>query len=756
MTDTAADITAALDTLNGSQHRLDHHLRQRRDRRQRRAADQRRDRDRQARQRQRHAVPPRGDRHARPTSRPALDGLNGSNIGSITISDNGAIGASVAQLTSDATAIGKLTNANATPYQLMIMDSAANVTAGLAKLETAAAAGHIASITASGGPVTVSAATALADKAALDTIVGGYAVSELLPHIVSNLTALDADAHIASIVATSGGATLTSGMSIAAPAFTLGSGTTLIVSENLAYSGALSVATGAKLSVSTGDTLTLTGTDTLHGSVIGFGTLAIAGGTTTFASGATITSSKWNVSGAGTSIVLGEALAYSGSLTAGVGTTFELSGGNLALGGAAILSGTVIGGTFALNNTKSVIERAGSVTIGDPGGAVGKIVNSAPATWNITDNSGLQPGASPSSAFVNSGLFEKTAGDRNEPDFHLVHQQRHGHGGGDHRHAVLRRPVDHLQRNVVRGRDDRRHRRVRDHQERGDRERREALAVGRGHDVGDRAKTSPIPASSARSAACSTLRRRYADPVGNERVQRQGRRRRHAGDRRGNRDGERRPVLRSPTGRFRARRRASSSTTPSPMGEPSRPAAARRSTLRPPTCALIGPTSFSGATIGSVGARTLTNSGATTVSGLTIGGTTTFANNKTLTESGGAVTLGDASGDVAKIVNASTGIWDFADDSGIGLGSSSLSSIANSGLFEKTGGTGTSVVAAAFANAHNLLVSSAARSTFRGPSAARVPTRSRALPPLNSTRQSAPARRSTSRAAAEPWISRRR
>ena len=38
----------------------------------------------------------------------ALNSLDGSNIASITISDNGAIGVSVAQLTSDATAISKL------------------------------------------------------------------------------------------------------------------------------------------------------------------------------------------------------------------------------------------------------------------------------------------------------------------------------------------------------------------------------------------------------------------------------------------------------------------------------------------------------------------------------------------------------------------------------------------------------------------------------------------------------------------------
>ena len=54
----------------------------------------------------------------------ALDSLDGTNIASITISDNAAVGVSVAQLTSDATAIGKLANANATPYQLAVTDTA--------------------------------------------------------------------------------------------------------------------------------------------------------------------------------------------------------------------------------------------------------------------------------------------------------------------------------------------------------------------------------------------------------------------------------------------------------------------------------------------------------------------------------------------------------------------------------------------------------------------------------------------------------
>ena len=120
---------------------------------------------------------------------------------------------------------------------------------------------------------------------------------------------------------------------------------------------------------------------------------------------------------------------------------------------------------------------------------------------------------------------------------------------------------------------------------------------------------------------------------------------------------------------------------------------------------LTGANSFDGATLDG-GSHTLTDSAAATVSGLTIGGTTTFENKKTMTESGGAVTLGDASGGSAELVNSSAGTWDIADDSGIGLGASASSSITNSGLFEKTGGTGTSAIAANFANAHDILVSS--------------------------------------------------
>jgi hypothetical protein len=76
--------------------------------------------------------------------------------------------------------------------------------------------------------------------------------------------------------------------------------------------------------------------------------------------------------------------------------------------------------------------------------------------------------------------------------------------------------------------------------------------------------------------------------------------------------------------------------------------------------------------------------------------------------SGGATTLGDPAGDVATLVIASTGTWDILDDSGIGLGGPAPSSILNSGLFEKTGGGGTSAIAPQLVNNGSILVSSGA------------------------------------------------
>jgi hypothetical protein len=100
-----------------------------------------------------------------------LDQLSDPNIDAITISDNAEVSPDVQQLTTDATAIGKLHNANLSPALLAISDTATDVEAGLSTL--VADTGEISSITASNGPVVVTAATFLADQTTLDKIVGG-------------------------------------------------------------------------------------------------------------------------------------------------------------------------------------------------------------------------------------------------------------------------------------------------------------------------------------------------------------------------------------------------------------------------------------------------------------------------------------------------------------------------------------------------------------------------------------------------------
>ncbi len=119
---------------------------------------------------------------------------------------------------------------------------------------------------------------------------------------------------------------------------------------------------------------------------------------------------------------------------------------------------------------------------------------------------------------------------------------------------------------------------------------------------------------------------------------------------------------------------------------------------------LSGAASFAGGTVD--GSDLLETEGATTLSGLTIGGTVEWENTNVVTESGRSATIGDASGDEAFLDNTSTGTYDIANDSGINRGSSTASYIDNAGLIEKTGGTGTSVIAPAVTNTGTIEVTS--------------------------------------------------
>ena len=358
-----------------------------------------------------------------------LDQLDDPNISTITISDKGQIGASVAQLTTDATAIGKLQNANLSPVQLAINDTAGAVQTDLSTLVQDA--GEIGSITASGGPIVVSAATFLADQSTLDKIVGGFDVSDAAANLVAALSALNADSGVAGITADIGDATLSGCVGVNAPNFSeSGWATSLTVSDALAYAGAFSQGSGSTLSISSADTLSLTGTASLSGTTSGAGTLALKGESATIDPGATISVSNWSISGVGTDVTLDENLPYAGWFSEGADDTFVLSGGHLLLSGAATftggtvdganilftegttkVTGLTIGGTVEWENTNVVNQSSGNVTLGDniaPDVAI--LFDTSAATYDILDDSGIGLGASPASFIKNTGLFEKTGG----------------------------------------------------------------------------------------------------------------------------------------------------------------------------------------------------------------------------------------------------------------------------------------------------------------------------------------------------------
>ena len=268
-----------------------------------------------------------------------LDQLNDPNISAITISDNGPISVSVAQLTADATAIGKLQNTNASPVLLAINDTAGAVQTGLSTLVQDT--GEIGSITSpSFGPIVVSAATFLADQSTLDKIAEGFDVSDDAANLVADLSALNADSNVDAITADIGDATLSGGAGVNAPSFSeSGWGTSLTVSEALAYGGVFTQGLGSTPSISSGDQLSLTGTASLSGTTSGLGTLALGGGSATIDKGATISVSNWSISGAGTDVTLDENLTYAGSFSEGADDTFVLSGGHLLLSGGGDLHG---------------------------------------------------------------------------------------------------------------------------------------------------------------------------------------------------------------------------------------------------------------------------------------------------------------------------------------------------------------------------------------------------------------------------------
>ena len=157
----------------------------------------------------------------------------------------------------------------------------------------------------------------------------------------------------------------------------------------------------------------------------------MAGSSATINSGAAVSVADLSISGSGASVTLGEALTYAGAFSEAAGDTLTLTGGALALTGAndafsggtvdgskfldtegtTAVSGLTIGGTVEWENTSAVNQSGGNVTLGDNISADEAILyNTAKATYDILDDSGIGLGASAASHIDNPGLFEKTGG----------------------------------------------------------------------------------------------------------------------------------------------------------------------------------------------------------------------------------------------------------------------------------------------------------------------------------------------------------
>ena len=365
-----------------------------------------------------------------------LDQLNDPNISAITISDNGQISASVAQLTTDATAIGKLQNANGSPVLLAINDTAGAVQTGLSTLVARYGRDRLHHITRPMGRSSFRRPHSRPISRRSTRSRGGSTSRMTAANLVAALSTLNADPGVDAITADIGDATLSGGAGVNAPNFSeSGWGTSLTVSEALAYAGAFSQGSGSTTQhierrYAFADGNSEPERDDERGRDAGSG-----GGSATIDKGATISVSNWSISGAGTDVTLDESLSYAGSFSEGAGDTFVLSGGHLLLSGAATfaggtvdgsnflytegtttVSGLTIGGTVEWENTKTVNQSGGTVTIGDASGDEAILFNTSKATYDIADDSGIGLGASTASYIHNAGLFEKTGGTGDEHD----------------------------------------------------------------------------------------------------------------------------------------------------------------------------------------------------------------------------------------------------------------------------------------------------------------------------------------------------
>jgi hypothetical protein len=629
---------------------------------------------------------------------------------------------SMTQFMADSATSSKFVSVGGGGYRLAVLDTAANIQAGLATFMADAA--NVSSITATGGLVNVSAASFAANQSVLDTIAGGFEVSDSAANIVANLAALNADTHVDAIVVTGGSAVLTGASGVKAKQLSeTGAGASLSVSGNLAYAGLFTE--GAGTTLSSPNTVSLTGGSSLGGKTSGAGTLALSGGTNVIASGATVSIAGLSISGLGTSVSLDEGLIYAGKFSEASGDVFTLSGGNLLLDGidtfvgatvngsrvlitkgTTSVAGVSIGGSVIWENAGAAVE-TGAVTLGDSSG--GKVVldNVSTGTFTIANGSGIGVGGPGVSAIINAGLFAKTSNSATSViSASFIDTGVVTVSAGT---LALAGPS-----NLFEG------------------------ATGQVTGSGTLALiggTTTFKMGAAMSVGGftetgSTTLAYFVENLAYAGVFAEG-------------AGARIAIAASNTLTL-----TGTTTLAGTIGGPGALALAGQATVDAGAIlSTAGGLSISGsstvvtldealslnkaftetagATVALTGGRlwlsgvdalagaavrgsgVLLTSATTTVSGLAIGGAVTWQNTGVVKQSGAGATIGDANvGDTATLNNMAAGVYDILDNSGIALGASPNSAILNEGQLEKTGGSATSLIGPAITNSGKVSVSS--------------------------------------------------
>ena len=468
-----------------------------------------------------------------------------------------------------------------------------------------------------------------------------------------------------------GAATIASGANLSVSNWSI-SGATTRLTESLSYAGTFGEQAGSTVSVASGDSLTLTGQSSFSGAVRGLGTLILAGGSASFAVGAAVSVADWSITGTGKAAI-GENLSYGGTFFAGQPTAITVAAGDaLTLTGSSLLQGMIGGGALALRGGSTTISFGAALSVANwsISGLSTRIVlakslgyagsfseASGSLTLSTGDTLALKGTSSLAGLITGAGTLALAGGSTtiaSNAAFTIAHWSLTGAGTS----ATLGKNLKYSG-SFTQGASS-------------------TFDISTGDTlnlVGSNRLSGTIGGTGTfvLGGGATTLSGGAALTVSNWSI-----------------FGPSTAVAVGRNLTYAGAYTQSSGATLSLTGG---------------FLDLTASASFDGGTVN--GANHLITLGTTAISGLTIGGTAIWSNGGNVGQKGN-VTVGDAIGAEAILVNRTTGIYDITSNSGIERGASAASYIENLGQFAKTGGKGVSVIAPNMVNSGTIAVSSGA------------------------------------------------